>query len=182
MTESMPLHIIKTYTLPSTVAMLRLAMIGAALLVAALAFVFPLLTGDDDMLITLLFLGVAGLDLLIAVFLPALLGRMPAPLHYALYHDRLELVFGDPARGGRSTAAIPLAAVVRVEETEGLADKDRAAGFSGLRIFLRSDLPTLACFPHYDRSGGPVLSLRGLRSEENHFSRLKELVEKSAAA
>lgn len=182
MTGTSPLHIVKTYTPPSTVATLRLAMIGAALLVAALAFIFPLLTGEDDMLLPAVFLGVAALDLLMAVFLPTLLGRVAGPLHYALYADRLELVFGDPARGGRVTAAIPLSVIARIEETEGLPDKDRAAGYSGMRIFLNKDMPTLARFPHYDRGAAPALVLRGLRSEESHFSRLKELVEKSGAA
>lgn len=182
MTDTPPLHVLKTYTPPSTVALLRKAMIAAALMVAALSFLFPLLTGSDDMFITFIFLGVAALDLLIAVFLPALLGRMPSPLCYALYADRLEMVQGDPASGGRRMATIPFAAVARLEEAEGLPDKDRAAGFCGLRLFLRGDVPALARFPHYDRAGGPVLTLRGLRGEESPLARLKELVEKNKAA
>jgi hypothetical protein len=177
-----PLHVIQTYTPPSLVAMLRKAMIAAALMVGALAFIFPLLTGDDDIFITMIFLAVAGLDLMIAVLLPALLGRRAAPVRYALYRDRLEVVQGDPAHGGRRMATIPFSAIARLEEAEAVPDRDRAAGFCGLRLFFHSDLAELARFPHYDRAGGPVLTLRGLRSEESPLSRIKELVEKSKAA
>lgn len=182
MTEAVPLYTLQTYTPPTMVGLLRKAMIGAALLIAALAFLFPLVTGSDDIFITIVFLGVAALDLLIAAFLPAMLGRMAGPLRYALYRDRLEIVQGDPAGGGRTIAVLPYSAVSRTEEAEGLPDKDTAAGFCALRIFLQHDLPALARFPHYDRNGGPVLTLRGLRSEDSPLPRLKELVEKSGAA
>ncbi|MFN7114969.1 MAG: hypothetical protein ACK4PK_11500 [Alphaproteobacteria bacterium] len=182
-TETPPLHILQTYTPPSAVAMLRKAMIAAALMVAALAFIFPLLSGSDDMFLTFIFLAVAAIDLLIAVFLPALLGRRPTPLRYALYRDRLEVVQGATAEGGgRSMASIPFSAIARVEDAEPLQDRDRAAGFGGVRLFLHKDLPQLARFPHYDRAGGPVLTLRGLRSDESPLQRIKELVEKSKAA
>ncbi|MDP2205874.1 MAG: hypothetical protein Q8K65_06150 [Alphaproteobacteria bacterium] len=182
MTDTPPLHIFQTYTPPSAVAMLRKAMIAAALMVGALAFIFPLLTGSEDMFITLIFLAVAAIDLLIAVFLPALLGRRPTPVRYALYRDRLEVVQGDPAQGGRRMATIPFSAVARLEDAESLPDRDRAAGFGGVRLFLHSDLPELARFPHYDRAAGPVLTLRGLHSDESPLPRIKELVEKSKAA
>lgn len=182
MTDTPLLHVIQTYTPPSAVAMLRKAMIAAALMVAALAFIFPMLTGDDDMFITIIFLAVAALDLVIAVLLPALLGRRPTPVRYALYRDRLEVVQGDPAHGGRRMATIPLSAIARLEDADTIYDRDRAAGFTGVRLFFHSDLSELARFPHYDRAGGPVLTLRGLRSDESPLQRIKELVEKRKAA
>jgi hypothetical protein len=181
MTDAAPLQIIRTYTPPSTVATLRLAMVGAALAVAALAFAYPLLTGAEDTLLTAVFLGVAALDLVLAAFLPALLGRLPGPLHYALYADRIDIVPGLSGRGGVPVATVPFSVVARVEELDGISDRDRAAGFTGLRIILREDLRPLARFAHYDRRA-TALTLRGLHNVENPFPSLKLLVEKSGRA
>lgn len=132
----MPLHVIQTYTPPSAVAMLRKAMIATALMAVALAFIFPLLTGSDDMFITMTFLAVAALDLVIAVLLPALQGHRPMPVCYALYRDRLEVVLGDPADGGRRMATIPFSTIARLEDAEAIVDRDRTAVLAACGFFF----------------------------------------------
>lgn len=176
-----PLFSFDAKIMPSLAGKLRLAMIAGALFVAAMAFIFPLLTGDKDPLISAVFLGVAVLDLGMAVFLPTLLARSPALTRFALYDGRIEIQQGSPA-APRTLAALDYAKIAAVDDAADiLSDKDRAAGFTAVRLQLRAHEPALATMPYYDRQA-QCLTLRGLRSDENPFARIKDMVEKSKAS
>lgn len=177
-------YILEQRMMPSLVSKLRLAMIAGALFVAAMAFIFPLLTGDKDPLISGVFLGVAVLDLGMAVALPSLLTRSPPLTRYALYAARLDIVQGNPAgTAGRVLASIPYAHIAAVEDAaEALADKDRAAGFAAVRLIFREHQPALAAMPYYDRKSPPQLTVRGLKNDENPYARIKDMVEKNKSS
>lgn len=176
-----PLYTLDARMMPSLTAKLRMAMIVGALFVAAMAFIYPLLTGDKDPLISGVFLAVAVFDLGMAVALPGLLSRAPVLTRYAFYADRLDIVQGAPEQAGaRVLATLPFSNVSQVEDAgDGLSDKDRAAGFTAVRFHLRAPQPSLARMPYYDRGNPPRFLLRGLKTDENPFARIKDVVEKT---
>ncbi|HRI77816.1 MAG TPA: hypothetical protein PLX33_12615 [Alphaproteobacteria bacterium] len=177
-------YILEQRMMPSLVSKLRLAMIAGALFVAAMAFIFPLLTGDNDPLVSGVFLGVAVLDLGLAVALPSVLTRSPPLTRYALYAARLDIVQGNPAAASaRVLASIPYAQITGVEDAaDTLAEKDRAAGFAAIALIFREHQPALAVMPYYDRKSPPRLILRGLKNDENPYARIKDMVEKNKSS
>lgn len=170
MTTRIPLHVFQTHMLPSTAGRMRAALIGGALLLAALGFVLPLLLGAENMLLTAVFLGVAVVDLVLSAVLPALLSRQPGPLRYELYRDGLRVV--STSKATPVDADVPYTDITAVEELT-LADKDQAAGWAGLRLVLAAPRPEFAALPNYGTSP-PALSLRGLRGEDNALARFRE--------
>lgn len=175
-----PLYVVSSYMSPTTAAMLRGAMIAGALFIAAMGFIYPMLTGEEDKLVTGIFFGVAVLDLIIAIMLPRFMASRPSPVRFEFYADHLAIALGGSTE--KPLAQVPYEDIDRAEEFSGVPDKDRAAGLTGVVIYLRAARIELMRLPYYGTQNGPALTLKGLRSDENPLARIKEVVEKSKAA
>ena len=175
-----PLYVVSSYMSPTTATMLRGAMVAGALFIAAMGFVYPLLTGEEDKLVTGIFLGVAVLDLVIAIMLPRVMARRPSPVRFELYADHLAVALG--ATADKPLARVPYEEIGRVEEFSGTPDKDRAAGLTGVVLYLNAVRAECARLPYYGTQNGAALTLKGLRSDENPLARFKEVVENSRPA
>lgn len=175
-----PLYVVSSYMSPTTAAMLRAAMIAGALFIAAMGFIFPMLTGEEDKLVTAVFFGVAVLDLVMAVMLPRFMASRPSPLRFEFHPDHLAIALG--ASTEKPLARVPYEDILRIEDFAGVPDKDRAAGLTGVVLYLRAARAELMRLPYYGTQDGPALTLKGLRSDENPLGRIKEVVEKSQPA
>jgi hypothetical protein len=178
--RSAPLHIFSLYMSPATANMLRGAMVGGALFIAAIAFIFPMLTGEEDRLVTMIFLAVAAIDLVMAFMLPRFMASRPSPMRLELHADHLAVALG--ASSEKPLARIPYSDIARAEEWEAIPARDREAGLMGVVLYLDNVRPECARLPYYGTQNGPALTLKGLRSDESPLARFKEVVEKSKAA
>ncbi len=179
-TRTAPLYAVSSYMSPTTAAMLRAAMIAGALFIAAMGFIYPLLTGEEDKLVTSVFFGVAVVDLIIAVMLPRFMASRPSPVRFEFHAGYMAIALG--ASTEKPLARVPYEDIDRIEEFAGVPDKDRAAGLTGVVIYLRVARIELMRLPYYGTQNGPALTLKGLRSDENPLARIKEVVEKSKPA
>lgn len=172
-----PLHILSSYMSPTVIRLVRGAMIAGALFIAALAFILPMLTGENDKLITYVLLGVAAFDLFLALALPHLMGSRPSPLRFELYAGHMDVALG--ATSEKPLARIGYDDIDRVEEWADVPEKDREVGLTGVVVYLSAARSEVVRLPYYGTLNGPALTIKGLRQEENPLARIKELVEKS---
>lgn len=172
-----PLHILSSYMSPTVIRLVRGAMIAGALFIAALAFILPMITGENDKLITYVLLGVAAFDLFLAVALPHLMGSRPSPLRYELYADHMAVALG--ATSEKPLARVSYEDIDRIEEWADVPQKDREAGLTGVVVYLNAARSEVVRLPYYGTLNGPALTIKGLKQEESPFTRIKELVEKS---
>lgn len=179
--QTAPLKVFNVGVMPSTLFFLRSAIVIGAVFVAAISVALPWLTGEEDPLITTTLLGVAALEIGVAFALPKILSSRSGQMVFKLYADHIEF----PALAGRTAVnkTLPYSEISRVEAVGDLADKDIAAGFTGVRLYLAEPRRDFAGTSYYGMAEGrPAVTLRGLRSEENPLSHIKELVEKSKSA
>lgn len=178
--RSAPLHILSLYMSPTTANMLRGAMVVGALFLAAMAFIYPILVGTEDRLVTMIFLAVGAIDLVMAFMLPRFMASRPSPMRLELHTDHLAVALG--ASSEKPLARVPYGDIGRVAEWEAIPARDREAGLTGVVLYLDNVSPECARLPYYGTQNGPALTLKGLRSDESPLARFKELVEKSKAA
>lgn len=119
-------------TAPLTV--IRLGLIIGSVMIAGLAFFFPMFVEDIPFVQNILFV-VAATDLALAFIVPKILEKHFKPVEVRFYSDRLE--FGE-------TGSLPYASIRDVQEEQSEAQKAR--GVTNIVISAHGQVPALTSY------------------------------------
>lgn len=164
---SQPLFSLKPQIDPRVPAILRNALLGAALVLFALAFALPYYDVVSP-LIGYVLLAVAAADAGLAIALPSVIEKQSAATEYRFFGDRLEISMQG------SDYPVAYENIVSVED----AGSARESEHSQTTVALTLSQPVK--IPYFGR--GTVIRLPGLQQADSPFARIKEVVEKSRRA
>jgi len=160
-----PLLVLQPARNPRIGAMIKAAMCGSALVIAALAALMPKLFGIGNNYIIGGMLVVAALDLLLAFVLPPIIEKQSAGAEYRFFPDRMVINFQG------KDFPVPYENIANIEDASSA--RDAQAGVVNLRVNTK----TPHNVPFFGLGNSLILS--SLSPADEPLGKIKEVVEKS---